>query len=131
MSSPTFHPSSEKSRSPCQKFLLSSTHFSKKIQIISNLLEPQIQISNKFSRQLINVLFMGFDFLFSVKKGGPNPISNPVLSTLLEKAKELDVPKEIVERNIKRASEKGQEAYIEKLYEVENIAFSLDLAGSI
>lgn len=40
------------------------------------------------------------------------------LATVLEKAKELDVPKEIVERNIKKASEKGQEAYIEKVYEV-------------
>jgi hypothetical protein len=28
------------------------------------------------------------------------------------------VPKEILDRNIKRASEKGQEAYIEKIYEV-------------
>ena len=54
----------------------------------------------------------------SVKKGGPNPILNTVLAAVLEKAKELNVPKEILERNIKRASEKGQEAYIEKLYEV-------------
>lgn len=37
---------------------------------------------------------------------------------MLEKAKELDVPKEILDRNIKKASEKGQEAYIEKIYEV-------------
>lgn len=28
------------------------------------------------------------------------------------------MPKDILERNIKRASEKGQEAYIEKIYEV-------------
>ncbi|KAI3862597.1 hypothetical protein MKW92_009101 [Papaver armeniacum] len=53
-----------------------------------------------------------------VKKGGPNPVSNTLLATILEKAKELDVPKDILERNIKRASEKGQEAYIERLYEV-------------
>ncbi|KAK1311628.1 putative transcriptional regulatory protein [Acorus calamus] len=53
-----------------------------------------------------------------VKKGGPNPISNMVLAAVLEKAKELDVPKDILERNIKRASEKDQEAYIEKVYEV-------------
>lgn len=53
-----------------------------------------------------------------MKKGGPNPISNTVLASIIEKAKELDVPKEILERNIKRASEKGQESYIEKLYEV-------------
>lgn len=54
----------------------------------------------------------------SVKKSGPNPSSNTVLAAVLDKAKELDVPKEILERNIKRASEKGQEAYIEKVYEV-------------
>ena len=41
-----------------------------------------------------------------------------MLAAVIEKAKELDVPKEIVDRNIKRASEKGQEAYIEKFYEV-------------
>lgn len=61
---------------------------------------------------------MGKEVVSAVKKGGPNPVSNIALATLLEKAKELDVPKEILERNIKRASEKGQEAYIEKTYEV-------------
>lgn len=54
----------------------------------------------------------------SVKKGGPNPETNMTLAAVLEKFKELDVPKEILERNIKKASEKGQEAYIEKVYEV-------------
>ncbi|TXG70234.1 hypothetical protein EZV62_005169 [Acer yangbiense] len=52
------------------------------------------------------------------KKGGPNTASNTLLAGLLEKFKELDVPKEILERNIKRATEKGQEAYVEKIYEV-------------
>ncbi|GAB4837224.1 hypothetical protein Ancab_002127 [Ancistrocladus abbreviatus] len=61
---------------------------------------------------------IGKEVVSAVKRGGPNPISNPALAVVLEKAKELDVPKEIVERNIKRASEKGQEAYIEKFYEV-------------
>ncbi|CAA7402797.1 unnamed protein product [Spirodela intermedia] len=61
---------------------------------------------------------IGKEIVSAVKKGGPNPVSNTVLVSVLERAKELDVPKEIVERNIKRASEKGQEAYIEKLYEV-------------
>ena len=37
------------------------------------------------------------------------------------------MPKEILERNIKRASEKGQEAYIEKTYEV---AFILYVSSS-
>lgn len=35
------------------------------------------------------------------------------------------MPKEIVERNIKRASEKGQEVYIEKVYEVRILMSSL------
>ncbi|KAF6164221.1 hypothetical protein GIB67_010191 [Kingdonia uniflora] len=61
---------------------------------------------------------IGKEIVSAVKKGGPNPVSNSILAVLLEKAKELDVPKEILERNMKRASEKGQEAYIEKMYEV-------------
>lgn len=40
------------------------------------------------------------------------------MAAVLEKARELDVPKEIVDRNIKKASEKGQEDFIEKFYEV-------------
>ncbi|KAK8547403.1 hypothetical protein V6N13_098113 [Hibiscus sabdariffa] len=61
---------------------------------------------------------IGKEVVSAVKKGGPNPASNTVLAAVIEKAKELDIPKEILERNIKRASEKGQEAYIEKVYEV-------------
>ncbi|KAG2699662.1 hypothetical protein I3760_07G201300 [Carya illinoinensis] len=61
---------------------------------------------------------IGKEVVSAVKKGGPNTISNTALAAVLEKAKELDVPKEILDRNIKKASEKGQEAYIEKIYEV-------------
>lgn len=61
---------------------------------------------------------IGKEVVSAVKKGGASPVSNTALAALFEKAKELDVPKEIIERNIKRASEKGQEAYIEKVYEV-------------
>ncbi|KAF3335073.1 putative transcriptional regulatory protein [Carex littledalei] len=61
---------------------------------------------------------IGKEIVVAVKKGGPNPSSNMVLAAILEKARALDVPKEIVERNIKRASEKGQDTFIEKVYEV-------------
>ncbi|XP_021715195.1 LOW QUALITY PROTEIN: probable transcriptional regulatory protein At2g25830 [Chenopodium quinoa] len=61
---------------------------------------------------------IGKEVVSAVKKGGPNPASNTALAAVFKKAKELDVPKEIVERNIKKASEKGQEAFIEKVYEV-------------
>ncbi|XP_057865121.2 probable transcriptional regulatory protein At2g25830 isoform X1 [Cryptomeria japonica] len=55
---------------------------------------------------------------YSVKRGGANPTSNSLLAAVIQKAKELDVPKDIVERNIKKALDKGQEAFIEKFYEV-------------
>ncbi|KAL8139267.1 hypothetical protein V2J09_005288 [Rumex salicifolius] len=61
---------------------------------------------------------IGKEVVSAVKRGGPNPISNSALTSVIEKAKELDIPKEIIERNIKRATEKGQEAYIENIYEV-------------
>ncbi|KAJ6361527.1 hypothetical protein OIU78_002039 [Salix suchowensis] len=61
---------------------------------------------------------IGKEVVSAVKKGGPNPESNTALAALIDKFKELDIPKEILERNIKRASEKGQEAFIEKIYEV-------------
>lgn len=61
---------------------------------------------------------IGKEVVSAVKRGGTSPIANTLLAAVLEKAKELDVPKEILDRNIKRASEKGQEAYIEKIYEV-------------
>ncbi|KMT18043.1 hypothetical protein BVRB_2g032360 [Beta vulgaris subsp. vulgaris] len=61
---------------------------------------------------------IGKEVISAVKKGGSSPVSNTALAAVLTKAKELDVPKEIVERNIKKASEKGQEAFIEKVYEV-------------
>ncbi|KAE8722708.1 putative transcriptional regulatory protein [Hibiscus syriacus] len=61
---------------------------------------------------------IGKEIVSAIKRGGANPASNTVLAAVIEKAKELDIPKEILERNIKRALEKGQEAYIEKVYEV-------------
>ncbi|KAL8063318.1 hypothetical protein ABFX02_01G020100 [Erythranthe guttata] len=60
----------------------------------------------------------GKEVVSAVKKGGPSSVSNTALAALFEKAKELDIPRDIIDRNIKRASEKDQEAYIEKFYEV-------------
>ncbi|KAL6610516.1 hypothetical protein ACP70R_040485 [Stipagrostis hirtigluma subsp. patula] len=60
---------------------------------------------------------IGKEIVAAIKKGGPSPSSNMALAAILEKARELDIPKEIVERNIKKASEKGQDTYTEKIYE--------------
>ncbi|CAL4902213.1 unnamed protein product [Urochloa decumbens] len=61
---------------------------------------------------------IGKEIVSAIKKGGPSPSSNTALAAILEKARELDIPKEILERNIKRASEKDQDTYTEKVYEV-------------
>lgn len=57
-----------------------------------------------------------------VKEGGPNPAANAALAQLLQQAKDTDVPKEIIDRNIKKATDKGQQDFVELTYEV----FSLD-----
>ncbi|KAG2626306.1 probable transcriptional regulatory protein At2g25830 isoform X2 [Panicum virgatum] len=61
---------------------------------------------------------IGKEIVAAIKKGGPSPSSNTALAAILEKARELDIPREILERNIKRASEKDQNTYTEKVYEV-------------
>ncbi|KAK8457399.1 hypothetical protein SEVIR_3G179500v4 [Setaria viridis] len=62
---------------------------------------------------------IGKEIVSAIKKGGPSPSSNTALAAILEKARELDIPKEILERNIKRASEKDQDTYTEKVYEIQ------------
>jgi YebC/PmpR family DNA-binding regulatory protein len=52
----------------------------------------------------------------AIKQGGPNPATNQKLSVAMETAKRWNLPKENIERAIKRAS--GEEAAAEKLEEV-------------
>lgn len=61
---------------------------------------------------------IGKEIVSAVKKGGsPNPVANPTLAALLQYAKDFDIPKDIIERNIKKASEKGQQEYEAVTYE--------------
>jgi transcriptional/translational regulatory protein YebC/TACO1 len=48
---------------------------------------------------------VGKEIVQAVRAGGPDPISNIRLRDLIAVAKERNVPKDIVDRNIKRASE--------------------------
>jgi len=57
----------------------------------------------------------------AVKEGGPNPESNPKLGVAMETAKKWNLPKENIERAIKRGT--GEEAANEKLEEVSFEAF--------
>lgn len=59
------------------------------------------------------------EIISAVKVGGsPDPKSNPRLRLALTKAKDANVPNEIVDRNIKKASSADQADYIEMTYEL-------------
>eukprot|EP00884_Botryococcus_braunii_P016055 jgi/Botrbrau1/3132/Bobra.0070s0104.1 len=53
----------------------------------------------------------------AAKIGGPDPVSNTRLRDVLAQAKLVDCPKEIIERNLKKASDKQQADYTEITYE--------------
>jgi YebC/PmpR family DNA-binding regulatory protein len=60
---------------------------------------------------------LGKDIAIAVKTGGPDPHSNGRLRVLIQNAKEANMPKENVERAIKKASSKDQEDFKEIVYE--------------
>ena len=60
---------------------------------------------------------IGKEIAVSVKSGGPDPHNNPRLRVLMQNAKSANMPKENVERAIKRALSKDQADYKEILYE--------------
>jgi YebC/PmpR family DNA-binding regulatory protein len=60
---------------------------------------------------------LGKDIAIAVKQGGPNPDTNSKLRAVLQNAKHANMPKENIERAIKRASSKEQEDYKEIVYE--------------
>ena len=60
---------------------------------------------------------IGREIAIAVKAGGPDPHSNPRLRVLMQNAKAANMPKENVERAIKKATTKEQEDYKELVYE--------------
>ncbi len=52
----------------------------------------------------------------AVREKGKDPGSNPVLRTVIEKAKESDMPKENIERAIKRGAGEGEEGRLEPFF---------------
>ena len=67
-------------------------------------------ISKAFTR-------IGKDIVMAVKEGGSNPNSNSHLRAIIQNAKALNMPKDNVERAIKKASEKGQGDYKKVIFE--------------
>ena len=60
---------------------------------------------------------IGKDIVMAVKEGGPNPESNARLRAVMQNAKAANMPKDNVERAIKKASDKNTANYKEVLFE--------------
>ncbi len=60
---------------------------------------------------------IGKDIVMAVKEGGPEPASNSRLRAVIQNAKAVNMPKDNVERAIKKASDKSQGDYKEVLFE--------------
>ncbi|WP_010520413.1 YebC/PmpR family DNA-binding transcriptional regulator [Aquimarina agarivorans] len=60
---------------------------------------------------------IGKDIVMAVKEGGPDPASNSRLRAVIQNAKAANMPKDNVERAIKKASDKDQGDYKEVLFE--------------
>lgn len=60
---------------------------------------------------------IGKDIVMAVKDGGPNPDTNSRLRAVIQNAKAANMPKENVERAIKKAGDKNTEDYKEVLFE--------------
>ncbi|UCD62300.1 MAG: YebC/PmpR family DNA-binding transcriptional regulator [Flavobacteriaceae bacterium] len=60
---------------------------------------------------------IGKDIVMAVKEGGPDPDSNSRLRAVIQNAKSVNMPKDNIERAIKRASDKSQGDFKEVLFE--------------
>ena len=60
---------------------------------------------------------IGKDIVMAVKEGGPDPDTNSRLRAVIQNAKAANMPKDNIERAIKRASDKSQGDYKEVLFE--------------
>jgi len=60
---------------------------------------------------------LGKQITMAVKEGGPEPDTNPRLRVLMQQAKKENMPKDNVERAIKKATSKDEADYKEVVYE--------------
>ena len=58
------------------------------------------------------------EIISAVKQGGPDPKSNPKLRLVIAKAREVNLPNDNIERNIKKASSADQADFVEMTYEL-------------
>jgi YebC/PmpR family DNA-binding regulatory protein len=67
------------------------------------------KVFSRIAKEIISAVKVG---------GGPDPKNNPRLRLVLQKARAANVPNEIIERNIKKASSADQADYQEMTYEL-------------
>lgn len=60
---------------------------------------------------------LGKDLVIAVKEGGPDPEANARLRAVIQNCKDANMPKDNIERAIKRATAKDQADYDEVIYE--------------
>lgn len=60
---------------------------------------------------------IGKDIVMAVKEGGPDPDANSRLRAVIQNAKSVNMPKDNIERAIKRATDKSQGDFKEVLFE--------------
>ncbi len=60
---------------------------------------------------------LGKEITIAAREGGPDPDSNPRLRTLIQQCKRENMPKENIDRAIKKATDKSSEGYKEINYE--------------
>ncbi len=60
---------------------------------------------------------LGKEIVMAVKEGGPDPENNAKLRAVIQNCKSANMPKDNVERAIKKASNKDQENYKEVIFE--------------
>ena len=60
---------------------------------------------------------IGKDIVMAVKEGGSDPENNSRLRAVIQNAKAVNMPKDNIERAIKRASDKNQGDFKEVLFE--------------
>jgi YebC/PmpR family DNA-binding regulatory protein len=58
------------------------------------------------------------EIINAVKSGGPDPKTNAKLRVAIAKAKEVNLPSDNIDRNIKKATSADQEAYVDFIYEL-------------
>ncbi len=58
------------------------------------------------------------EIISAVKQGGPDPKNNAKLKLIIQKAKDANLPNDVIDRNIKKAASKDAQDYFEMTYEL-------------